>query len=311
MHITKAVITAAGRNQRALPMQTLTDRDGAEKSVLAILVEEALSAGIDEIAVIVAPGDEGPYAAVVGDHAGRLHFIPQTDPRGYGHAIYCAKPFVGDAPFLHLVGDHLYVSADTQSCAQQLVAVAEAENCAVSAVQATRENLLPYYGTVGGKRVPGRKDLYEIDTVIEKPTPTEAELRLIVPGLRAGHYLCFFGMHVLTPAVMEILESRIMNQESRIGESANQRVDESTPNYHPTTQNPKPKTNITLSEALAMLATREKYLALEERALRYDVGVKYGLLIAQLALALSGNDREELLTRLVEMLATRELRRGA
>lgn len=284
MHITKAVITAAGRNQRTLPMQTLTDRDGAEKSVLAILVEEVLSAGIDEIAVVVAPGDEGPYAAAVGDHAGRLHFIPQTDPRGYGHAIYCAKPFVGDAPFLHLVGDHLYVSGDTQSCAQQLVAVAEAEDCAVSAVQATRENLLPYYGTIGGKRISGRKDLYEIDTVIEKPTPTEAELRLIVPGLRAGHYLCFFGMHVLTPAVMEILESRI-------SESANQRI--------------------TLSEALAVLATREKYLALEERALRYDVGVKYGLVIAQLALALSGDDRDEILARLVELLATRELRRGA
>jgi UTP--glucose-1-phosphate uridylyltransferase len=283
MHITKAVITAAGRNQRTLPMQTLTDRDGAEKSVLAILVEEVLSAGIDEIAVVVAPGDEGPYAAAVGDHAGRLHFIPQIDPRGYGHAIYCAKAFTGDAPFLHLVGDHLYVSGDTQSCAQQLVAVAEVEDCAVSAVQATRENLLPYYGTVGGKRVSGRKDLYEIDTVIEKPTPTEAELHLIVPGLRAGHYLCFFGMHVLTPAVMEILESRI-------SESANQRV--------------------TLSEALAVLATREKYLALEERALRYDVGVKYGLLVAQMALALSGDDRDEVLARLVELLATRELRRG-
>ncbi|MFN2109687.1 MAG: NTP transferase domain-containing protein, partial [Anaerolineae bacterium] len=273
MHITKAVITAAGRNQRTLPMQTLTDRDGAEKSVLGILVEEALSAGVDEIAIVVAPGDEGPYAAAVGDHAGRLHFIPQIDPRGYGHAIYCAKPFVGDAPFLHLVGDHLYVSGDTQSCAQQLVAVAETEDCAVSAVQATRENLLPYYGTVGGKRVSGRKDLYEIDTVIEKPTPTEAELHLIVPGLRAGHYLCFFGMHVLTPAVMEILESRVR-------EPANQRI--------------------TLSEALAVLATREKYLALEERALRYDVGVKYGLLVAQLALALSGDDRDEVLARLVE-----------
>ncbi len=295
MHITKAVITAAGRHQRALPMQTLTDRDGTEKSVLAILVEEAISAGIDEIAVVVAPGDEGPYAAAVGVHAGRLHFISQTEPRGYGHAIYCAKAFVGDAPFLHLVGDHLYVSAETQSCAQQLVAVAEAENCAVSAVQATRENLLPYYGTVGGKRVPGRKDLYEIDTVIEKPTPTEAELRLIVPGLRVGHYLCFFGMHVLTPTVMEILESRIKNQESA-GDPKSE------------IQNPK---SITLSEALAVLAAREKYLALEERALRYDVGVKYGLVMAQLALALSGNDREEVLTRLVEMLATRELRRGA
>ncbi len=283
MPITKAVITAAGRHQRTLPLQTLTDRDGTEKSVLGILVEEALSAGIEEITVVVVPGDEAAYAAVVGDHAGRLHFIPQPEPRGYGHAIYCAKEFVGNAPFLHLVGDHLYVSTASQSCAQQLVTVAEAENCAVSAVQATRESLLPYYGAVGGKRLAGRKDLYEIDTVIEKPTPTEAELRLNVPGLRAGHYLCFFGMHVLTPTVMEILERQMANGESRI----------------------------TLSDALAVLATREKYLALEERALRYDVGVKYGLLIAQLALALSGHDRAEILTRLVELMATRELRREA
>ena len=50
-----------------------------------------------------------------------------------------------------------------------------------------------------------RCDLYEIETVLEKPTPTEAEQQLLVPGLRAGHYLCLFGMHVLTPAVMEIL----------------------------------------------------------------------------------------------------------
>ena len=53
---------------------------------------------------------------------------------------------------------------------------------------------------VGGRRVPRQADLYEIDNVLEKPTPSEAEQRLLVPGLRAGYYLCFFGMHVLTPA---------------------------------------------------------------------------------------------------------------
>ena len=51
-------------------------------------------------------------------------------------------------------------------------------------------------------RVPRQNDLYEIENVIEKPTPSEAEQKLIVPGLRAGYYLCFFGIHVLTPAVM-------------------------------------------------------------------------------------------------------------
>jgi UTP--glucose-1-phosphate uridylyltransferase len=281
MEIRKAVITAAGRNQRTLPLQTLIDRDGAEKSVLCIIVEEALTAGIDEIAVIVAPGDADAYAAVVGDYAGRLEFLTQKRPLGYGHAVYCARDFCQDSAFLHLVGDHLYVSHGDERCARKLVQVAEAEECAVSAVQATRENLLPYYGTIGGRRVPGHKELYEIETVVEKPTPTEAELRLIVPGLRAGHYLCFFGMHVLTPAVFEILGPRVIEAEN------NGRVE--------------------LASALDVLASREKYLAVEERARRYDVGVKYGLLTAQLALALSGRDREDVLTRLIELLAHREL----
>jgi UTP--glucose-1-phosphate uridylyltransferase len=68
---------------------------------------------------------------------------------------------------------------------------------------------------------------------------------------------------------------------------------------------------VTLSTALAALAHREKYLALEERARRFDVGVKYGLLTAQLALALSGDDREDVLARLVEVLAQRELAHSA
>src|SRR5437667_2874362 len=87
--------------------------------------------------------------------------------------------------------------------------MAAAQNCAVSSVQATHESKLPYYGAVGGKLVTGHKGLYEIAEVIEKPTPTEAELRLVVPGLRAGHYLCFFGMHVLTPAVMDLLAAHV------------------------------------------------------------------------------------------------------
>jgi UTP--glucose-1-phosphate uridylyltransferase len=286
MRITKAVVTAAGRNQRNLPLQTLIDRDGIERSVLGILVEEALSAGIDRVAVVVAPGDESAYADVIGDRRGYVTFIAQERPMGYGHAIHCAQTFVGDDPFLHLVGDHLYVSQDQHTCAYQLVEVAQTEACAVSAVQATRETLLPYYGTVGGRRLPGRKDLYAVDTVVEKPTPTEAELTLIVPGLRAGHYLCFFGMHVLTPTLMGILAHQVAEAMR---------------------QGPSARGSVQLSTALAALAGREKYLALEQPAQRYDVGVKYGLLTAQVALALSGRDRDEVLTRLLELLTAREL----
>ncbi len=277
MKIRKAVITAAGPKQRALPLQTLVDRDGAEKSVLGILLDEVLRANVEEICIVVLPGDETAYAKVAGDHAGRLRFVHQTEPRGYGNAVYCAKDFVGADPFLHLVGDHLYVSRAQVGCAQQLVQVAESESCAVSAVQATRESLLPNFGTIGGQLVHGRQDLYRIDTVIEKPTPTEAERRLVVPGLRAGHYLCFFGMHVLTPALMEILAELSAA-----------------------------KNGINFSAALAELARREKYLAFEQSARRYDLGARYGLLSAQLALALSGKDRNEVLSQLLELLALRE-----
>ena len=276
MKIRRAVITAAGKNQRTLPLQTLIDRDGTEKSVLRIILEEVLTANIEELCVVVSPGDGPAYAGAAGERAGMIRFIEQSQPMGYGHALFCAKDFVKQDPFLHLVGDHLYVNMSGETCAQQLVKVAEQQDCAVSSVQATRENSIRHYGAVGGQKLTGRQDLYRIETVIEKPTPTEAEQKLIVAGMRAGHYLCFFGMHVLTPAIMNFLGRQL---ETRPAAS--------------------------LSEALAELARHEQYLALENRGRRYDVGVKYGLLRAQLALALSGAEREEVLAQLVEVLALR------
>jgi len=116
--------------------------------------------------------------------------------------------------------------------------------------------------------------LYLVSEVMEKPSPTVAEQRLIVPGLRAGHYLCFFGMHVLTPAVMELLGA-----ELSAGRPAG------------------------LSRTLSQLAGRERYLAFELHGRRFDIGLKYGLLMAQLALALGSPARPEILTSLVELLA--------
>ncbi|MCC6454603.1 MAG: UTP--glucose-1-phosphate uridylyltransferase [Caldilineaceae bacterium] len=283
MKITKALITAAGRRQRTLPLQTLIDRDGVERSVLHILLNEVVQAGVESIGVVVWPGDERAYAAVAGDHVGRLHFVPQSEPLGYGHALYAARDFIGDAPFLHLVGDHLYVQRDSQSCVQPVMEVAQTAECTVSAVQATRESLLPYYGVIGGRRIQGHSDLYRVDTVMEKPTPTVAEQNLLIPGLRSGHYLCFFGMHVLTPTVMEILGRQLAEAQ------------------------PDSMAKVTLSSALAELSGREQYLALEQQNSRYDLGVRYGLLSAQVALALNGQDRDEVLARLLELLAQRDL----
>jgi UTP--glucose-1-phosphate uridylyltransferase len=275
VQIKKAVITAAGKSQRTLPLQTLVDRDGQQKTALTIIVEEVLKAGAEEVCVVICPGDQNAYRAAAGSHASRLQFVDQPTARGYGHAVQCAASFTGAEPFLLLVGDHLYVSRAERNCAKQLVEAARAEACSVSAVQATHESKLPFYGAVGGRLAQGRQRLYQIDTVLEKPTPTEAEQRLIVPGLRAGRYLCFFGMHVLTPMVME-----------RLKEAA-----------------ATPEASVTLSSVLNALASRERYLGLEVQGRRYDIGLKYGLLTAQLALALDGRDRDEVLTNLVELLA--------
>jgi UTP--glucose-1-phosphate uridylyltransferase len=280
MNITKAVITAAGKNQNRLPLQTLVDRDGAQKSALQIIIEEATATGVGEICLVICPGDQELYRAAAGSWAKQVRFVEQASPLGYGHALFCARDFIRDEPFLHLVSDHLYVSRESRRCAQQLVEMAVTESCSVSAVQATRESLLPYYGAIGGKRVSHRPHLYAIEQVLEKPTPTEAEQKLIVPGLRAGHYLCFFGLHVLSPAIMQVL-----------GENLTQAT---------------PPANFTLSAALVKLAERERCLAFEISGRRYNIGVKFGLLSAQLALALDGRDREEVLAQLVELLAQRQ-----
>ncbi|HSU69131.1 MAG TPA: hypothetical protein VLJ39_19765 [Tepidisphaeraceae bacterium] len=285
MRIRKAVITAAARGQNLLPLQTLVDRDGVQKSALRIILEEATSSGVDEICLVVRPGDQAAYAAAAGDIASRLHFVEQNQPRGYGHALHCARTFVGSDPFLHLVSDHLYVSRQTTRCARQLVQIAETESCSVSGVQSTRESVLTHYGAIGGRRVAGGNRLYEVEDVLEKPTPTEAEQKLIVPGLRQGHYLCFFGMHVLMPTVMQMLGEQIASAKD--GQS------------------------IQLSPALAALAQKERYLALEVHGVRYNIGLKYGLLVAQLALALDGQDRDEILAQMVELLAQRDTRADA
>ena len=279
MEIKKAVITAAGKNQRTLPLQTLVDRDGNSKTALTIIIEEILKTGVDEISIVISPGDEAAYRAACGSHLGRVAFVEQPQPLGYGHAISCACDFTKRDPFLLLVGDHLYLSKTKEGCAEQLVKVAKREECCVSGVQATHESKLPYYGTVGGRLVPGHQSLYKVDTVVEKPTPTEAEQKLIVPGLRSGNYLCYFGMHVFTATVMDLLVEMVAQAGGRGG--------------------------VQLTSALAKLSEKQRYLAYEVQGRRYDIGVKYGLLTAQLALALDGNDRDEVLSGMVELLATR------
>jgi UTP--glucose-1-phosphate uridylyltransferase len=278
MTIRKALITAANPRQRNLPLQMLIGPQGEAKAALQLILEEAAGAGIEEFCVVVCPGDETAYAEASGPLRARVTFVPQAESRGYGHAVLCGREFCGDETFLHLVGDHLAVSTGQAGCARQLIDIAVAEQAPVSAVQPTRENLLTAFGAVGGKLIGGDLPLYQIEAVLEKPTPTVAEQQLIVPGLRAGFFLCFFGMHVLDAGIFELLEQQLAAAPDR---------------------------RLSLSPALHALAARRRYLAFSVAGQRYDIGAPYGLLYAQLALALAGQDRDAVLTQLVEMLAQR------
>lgn len=281
MKINKALITAAGADQRQLPLQTLIDRNRNQKTILEILIDEIQNAGVNEIGIVIQKEDQERFENVLAsaDTSG-IQFIPQNDKKGYGHAFLSAKDFLNNEPFIHLVGDHLYVNPDGKNVAKEVIDCAEKNSCSVSTVQATRENEIGNYGTIKGDRLQNEAALFKIGKVKEKPTPTYAEQHLLVSGLRAGYYLCFYGMHVFTPRFIEILEKHA----------------EQTPNK-----------TLGISEALNELAHSSKYLALEQSHPRYDVGLDYGLLKAQLALSLSGKDRDYLLSELLQFFIDKDL----
>lgn len=318
MQIKKAVITAAARGERLYPvadtiqksMLPVLDTDGINKPIIQIIAEEAFSSGIEEICVICAPGDAERYvesfqslhatllkaykysewaqvqAASIKNLLDRICFKVQENPLGYGHAVFQAREFVNNEPFLLLLGDYLYVSHNpAKRCAQQLIELANREDCSVSAVNPTMEHLINKYGTLTGKTILNYNGVYQIERIIEKPCVSQAELELQTPGLRAGYYLCFFGMHVFKPVIFDLLDDSINNTPA--GE------------------------NIMLTPILEKLAKTEKYLAVEMKGNRYDTSKKLGLMQAQLAMGLAGNVKEEVLSSIIQIMAESDKRTGS
>ncbi len=309
MRIKKAVITAAARGERLYPvadtvqkaMLPVVDRDGLTKPAIQIIAEEAFAAGVEEIAIVCAPGDEVRYrqtfenlrdnllkayknvswAKTEAEHIehllDRLQFCVQEETLGYGHAVLQAKEFTKGEPFLLLLGDHLYVSDHTQqNCAKQLISVAEQQQQSVTAVNRTPEYLIHKYGTLTGSLLSEGDGLYQVKKIIEKPSLSQAELELEIPHIRMGYYLCVFGMHVLEPVIFDILEQQFADGDGK---------------------------DLQLTPALQALADQQKYLALEIEGRRYDLSATHGLLQAELALGLAGQQREELMTTLLRLLA--------
>ena len=141
MLVRRAVITAAAQSQRALPLQTLIDADGKRKSLLQILIEQSLAAGVDEIAGSSGPEMKFSYAQAAGPHGASVRFVPQPEPRvtatpsiAPGTSPRRSLPAYGRRPPLREHG--------AKPSAQRLVELAQNERCSVSGVQPTRESLL-------------------------------------------------------------------------------------------------------------------------------------------------------------------------
>src|SRR4051812_1558599 len=311
--VRKAVITAAGRGTRQYPASTavqkemfpLVDRDGLTKPVIQIIGEECVDAGIEEICIITQPGEERYYreyfrrmsdadsksfrgkdwaileSEKLGAFGERLHFAEQTAPEGFGHAVFQAKTFVGDEPFLLLLGDHIYISNTKERCAQQLIKVYEHYMLDVATgVQPTVERMLHLFGVIRGAPIDAARGIYKAELIIEKPTIDVARSTLATPMLPAGNYLAHFGLHVFSPRIFDSLEYLIKNNLREKGE-------------------------IQLTAAQEHLRQQtDKYWAVTVEGQRYDTGIPYGLMETQLALALNGIHRTEICEAIARILAT-------
>jgi UTP--glucose-1-phosphate uridylyltransferase len=285
-------------------MFPLVDRDGLTKPVIQIIGEEAIDSGIEEICIITQPGEEHLYrdyfkrlddnmvkafrgkdwaileSEKLASFGERLHFAEQHTPEGFGHAVYQAKDFVKDEPFLLLLGDHVYISDVKDRCARQLIKVYEQYMCdVVTGVQPTVERLLHLFGTIRGKPIDPGKGIYKAELIIEKPAIDVAREKLVTPGLPAGNYLAHFGMHVFSPRIFESIEYLIKNDI-------------------------REKNEFQLTAAQEHLRQQvDKSWVVITQGQRYDTGIPYGLMETQLALALNGIHRTEICEAIARILA--------
>ncbi len=248
--VRKAVIPAAGFGTRMFPATKAVKKelfpvvgvDGRAKPALLAIIEEALAAGVDEVAVLVQSKDialfeeifcmppaienfnklslaDRQYCERLMAIGRRITFIAQDSQEGFGHAVYCAREWVGREPFLLLLGDHLYTSDADRCCARQLVDVFERANRSVVGLMATPSDQVCHFGCVAGRWTDGETHrTLDITEFAEKPTPEYAAERLVVDGLPENNYLGVFGIYVIKPEIFDLLGENIANNIREKGE---------------------------------------------------------------------------------------------
>lgn len=216
MKVKKAIIPAAGLGTRFLPATKAQPKEMlpiVDKPTIQYIVEEAINSGIEEILIVT-----GRNKRAIEDHFDRsvelelelskkgndvllrqvkdisnlvdIHYVRQKEARGLGHAIYCARAFVGNEPFAVLLGDDV-VDSDIP-CLKQLIDVFESHSRTVLGVQEVRPEDVNKYGIVAFDRISDR--LYKVKDLVEKPSKENAPSNVAI-----------LGRYIITPEIFGIL----------------------------------------------------------------------------------------------------------
>ena len=217
--IRKAIIPAAGLGTRFLPATKAQPKEMlpiVDKPTIQYIIEEAIASGIEEILVIT-----GRNKKCIEDHFDRsielelelaksgkndllkiineitdmvdIHYIRQKEPKGLGHAIHCAKTFVGNEPFAVLLGDDIVYNDETP-CLKQLINCFDEYQTSIVGVQTVEEDKVSKYGIIDGIYVNDR--VYKVNGMVEKPSKEEAPSNVAI-----------LGRYIITPRIFEILEN--------------------------------------------------------------------------------------------------------
>lgn len=218
MKVHKAIIPAAGLGTRFLPATKAQPKEMlpiVDKPTIQFIVEEAVASGIEDIIIVT-----GRNKRAIEDHFDRsieleeelrkskkeeqlaqivdisnlvnIHYIRQKEPKGLGHAIYCARAFIGNEPFAVLLGDDIVKSEEP--CLKQLLKVYDEYKTTILGVQRVPESEVSKYGIVAGRQVDER--VYKVSDMVEKPDLDKAPSNIAI-----------LGRYIITPAIFSHLEN--------------------------------------------------------------------------------------------------------
>ncbi|OPH56674.1 UTP--glucose-1-phosphate uridylyltransferase [Paenibacillus ferrarius] len=218
MRVRKAIIPAAGLGTRFLPATKAMPKEMlpiVDKPTIQYIVEEAIESGIEDIIIVTGKGKRA-----IEDHFDNcfeleqnlfekqkfelltevqksskveIHYIRQKEPKGLGHAIWCARKFIGDEPFAVLLGDDI-VRADTP-CLKQMMHQYEQREASIIGVQHVSADEVSRYGIVDGREI--NKRLFSVNHLVEKPKKEEAPSNIAI-----------MGRYILTPRIFDILSNQ-------------------------------------------------------------------------------------------------------